>query len=112
MVEKEGDMESKLQFFFDRLGKPRPETGDAALLGLLEFVFQTSSIFSIQLFQDLAVGVPSVLENPETHRINRPGTPDHSNWTYRFPILIEEFASDFKRNFSLRKLLLDSGRNS
>ncbi|TGK53934.1 4-alpha-glucanotransferase [Leptospira kanakyensis] len=107
----EGDLESKLQFFFDRLKKPRPKTEDQILLGLLSFVLGTSSLFSIQLFQDLALGVPSVLENPEKHRINLPGTADHSNWTYRFPVLFEEFASDFKRNLTLRKLLLDSGRN-
>ncbi|TGK86948.1 4-alpha-glucanotransferase [Leptospira noumeaensis] len=108
----EGDKEPKFQFFFDRLGKPRPESDDEILLGLLSFVFGTSSLFSIQLFQDLALGVPGVLENPEKHRINLPGTADHSNWIYRFPILIEDFASDFKRNLVLRKLILDSGRNS
>nr|WP_246843758.1 4-alpha-glucanotransferase [Leptospira biflexa] len=106
----EGDLESKLQFFFDRVGKPRPETEDQILEGLLEFVFQTKSIFSIQLFQDLALGISDVVENPEKHRINLPGTPDHSNWTYRFPILIEEFASDFQRNFTIRKLVHSSGR--
>lgn len=109
---KEGDMESKLQFFFDRLGKPRPKSDEETLLGLLEFVFQTSSLFSIQLFQDLALGLPDVLEHPEDHRINVPGTPDHSNWTYRFPVLIEDFASDFQRNFAIRKLLLESDRNT
>lgn len=109
---KEGDLESKLQFFFDRLGKPRPGSDEDVVLGLLEFVFQTKSLFSIQLFQDLAIGVSDVWERPEKHRINLPGTPDQANWTYRFPILIEDFASDFKRNLTLRKLLLDSGRNS
>lgn len=108
----EGDKESKLQFFFDRMGKPRPSSEEEALIGLLSFVFQTSSLFSIQLFQDLALGVSDVLEHPEKHRINLPGTPDHSNWTYRFPILIEDFASDFQRNFTLRKLILESQRNS
>lgn len=107
----EGDLESNLKFFFDRVGKPRPESENQILEGLLEFVFQTKSIFCIQLFQDLALGVPDVLQNPEKHRINYPGTPDHSNWTYRFPILIEEFASDFQRNFTLRKLVHSSGRN-
>ncbi|MCG6148634.1 4-alpha-glucanotransferase [Leptospira levettii] len=108
---REGELEPKLQFFFDRLGKPRPESEDQILEGLLDFVFQTKSVFSIQLFQDLAFGVSDVLLNPEKHRINYPGTPDHSNWTYRFPILIEDYAEDFKRNFTLRKLVHSSGRN-
>lgn len=107
----EGDQEEKLQFFFDRLGKPRPETEDQVLESLLDFAFQTKSIFSIQLFQDLALGVPDVLQNPEKHRINLPGTSDKDNWTYRFPILIEDFAEDFQRNFTLRKFVNSSGRN-
>jgi 4-alpha-glucanotransferase len=106
----EGDFNEKLNFFFLEQGKPVPKNDDEVLLGLLDFVFHTESVFSIQLMSDLCLFESEISSDPAGHRINIPGTPDSENWNYRFPFTIEEFAKNTERNQILRKLLLSSDR--
>ena len=54
----------------------------------------TSSLFHINLLQEYLSLFPSLRwDNPKDDRINRPGTIDKRNWTYRFRPYVEKIIS-------------------
>lgn len=107
---REGNLDEKIEHFFTKRGKEKPNGDSEVLAGLLEFVFQTKSVFSIVMLQDICLNEPEILSKPEEHRINVPGTSESLNWNYRFPYLIEDFANNVERNQALRSLLIQAGR--
>jgi len=107
---KEGNLAENIEHFFLKRGKSKPEEDSEILEGLLDYVFQTKSILSIVLLQDLCLGEPEILSKPERHRINVPGTSESLNWNYRFPYIIEDFANNAWRVKTLRNLLIGADR--
>ncbi|MDF3821082.1 4-alpha-glucanotransferase [Leptospira sp. 96542] len=105
----EGDTHEKQSFFFRETSDPKSKSD--VLERLLTFSFSTNSLFSIQILQDLVFGEEEILENAVEHRINTPGTAESKNWSYRFPLSIEDFAKNKERNEKIRKIVSDSTRN-
>ncbi|MBP7281952.1 MAG: 4-alpha-glucanotransferase [Leptospiraceae bacterium] len=86
---------------------------------MLKFSFSANSLFSINLLHDFLfdssffpdkVHPNNMLYNPEKHRINVPGTPEDKNWSYRFPILVEELLSNTSHIETIRVMLKEAGR--
>ena len=89
------------------------------LISMLKFSFSANSLFSINLLHDFLfdssffpdkVHPNNMLYNPEKHRINVPGTPEDKNWSYRFPILVEELLSNTSHIETIRVMLKEAGR--
>ncbi|MDP7420686.1 MAG: 4-alpha-glucanotransferase [bacterium] len=81
---------------------------------ILQRVYASSSLFALNLLQDLVSREPAILkDDPAENRINVPGADNPKNWTYRFPFTIEEMLTgeSFKKlNTFLKKLVQQTDR--
>ncbi|MBU2591291.1 MAG: 4-alpha-glucanotransferase [Nitrospinae bacterium] len=81
---------------------------------ILERCYRSNALWAINLPQDIFSG-KIFSEKPELHRINIPSLISDSNWSYRFPITLDDLVSDKDayikgENRRIRKLIEDSGR--
>ena len=66
----------------------------------------TSSLFHINLLQEYFAMFPELTwTNPEDERINIPGEPLPTNWTYRFRPSVEEFTKHEALETAMQKIL-------
>jgi 4-alpha-glucanotransferase len=87
----------------------------------LRYALSTNSQFSIQLLQDyiferdLSHSVEcerelDIIDAPQIHRINTPGTPENKNWGYRYPFFVEELLERTSISSRIAQLVIESGR--
>ncbi len=67
-------------------GEPEEKSSPKLLRAALEKISQTSSVFSIQLFQDLLDAGPLFEHDAWDYRINFPGTVGEQNWSLVIPV--------------------------
>lgn len=87
---------------------------------MLNFALQTNSQFSINLLHDFILetgfyseksnGELDILETPEKHRINTPGTPEDLNWGYRFPFFSEDLCERDSLNQKIFQMVEKANR--
>ena len=80
---------------------PKQKFDDRVRDGFLRLVYGAPSTLALVLFQD-AMG--------SRERINRPGTTDPANWSYRAGKTIDELNADRDNTERLARLSLEAGR--
>jgi 4-alpha-glucanotransferase len=71
-------------------GYPRDFRKDAAVKVLKKLMEAGSALCIFQLQDYFAIHEPYRVEDPQTERVNIPGTVQEINWSYRMPMTIED----------------------
>lgn len=114
------DSNTKEQFL-ELIGLKEEESKDKVKLleKMMEFALSVNSIFSIHLLHDYLFDPQynqykdrklCILDNPEEHRINTPGTQEEFNWDYRFPFVLEELLDNEKLCARIKKMIKQNSR--
>jgi len=87
-----------------------PERSSPALVqGALQRVYESESIFAVQMFSDLLSIAPEIHGHADQMKINWPGTFGAQNWSARMPLALEALFSH-PLNAVLKTLHQNAGR--